>query len=104
MIVIYSMENNNDACVTKQERQPAFKVVFERLEKGIIINKDLIQSCKLKSSCLCGPVPSEIDEAIKQGQTDSEPTVIELLSNYCGLIERNNSLLRQVLDELNNAL
>ena len=88
----------------KQERQPAFQVIFERLEKGIIINKDLIQSCQLKSQRLCGQVPSEIDEELKKGTTDGDPTVIEVLHSYCNLIERNNSLLRQVLAELNNAL
>ena len=94
----------SDINQAKQERQPAFQVIFERLEKGIIINKDLIQSCQLKSQRLCGVVPSDIDEEIKKGTTDGDPTVIEVLHSYCNLIERNNSLLKQVLAELNNAL
>ena len=88
----------------KQERQPAFQSLFERLEKSIIINKDLIVSCQQKSQRLCGTVPSEIDEELKKVTTDGDPTVIEVLHSYCNLIERNNSLLRQVLAELNNAL
>ena len=88
----------------KQERQPAFQTLFERLEKSIIINKDLIESCQNKSQKLCGAVPSEIDAATKQGLSDNEPTIIEVLNSYSSLIERNNSLLRQVLQELNNAI
>jgi len=89
---------------TIREQQPAFLLIFERLEKEITINKDLIQSCKLKSRRLCGQVPSDIDEALKPSISDSEPTVIDTLNSYCGLINRNNSFLRQVLAELNNAL
>ena len=93
----------------KQERQPAFQTLFERLEKSIIINKELIESCHFKSQKLNGIVPSEIDEALKQGLSDNEPTIneptiIEVLNTYSSLIERNNSLLRQVLQELNNAI
>ena len=94
----------NEINQAKQERQPAFQSLFERLEKGIIINKELIQSCEIKSQRLCGIVPTEIDEELKKGTTDGDPTVIEVLHSYCNLIERNNSLLRQVLAELNNAL
>ena len=94
----------SDINQAKQERQPAFQVIFERLEKGIIINKELIQSCHIISQRLCGTVPSEIDEELKKVTTDGDPTVIEVLHSYCNLIERNNSLLRQVLAELNNAL
>lgn len=89
---------------TKQEKQPAFQSLFERLEKNIIINKDLIESCHVKSQKLCGIVPSEIDESLKQGISDNEPTIIEILNTYSLLIERNNSLLRQVFQELNNAI
>ena len=88
----------------KQERQPAFQTLFERLEKSIIINKELIMSCQEKSQRLCGTVPSELDESIKKDTSDSDPTIIEVLHSYCSLIERNNSLLRQVLQELNNAI
>jgi hypothetical protein len=84
--------------------QPAFKSVFERLEKSITINKDLIEACEIKSSLLCGPVPSDIDEATKSDIKDSAPTIIDTLKDACMLIERNNSLLRQVLAELNNAI
>lgn len=89
---------------TKQEMQPAFQSLFQRLEKSIIINKDLIVSCHDKSQRLCGTVPSEIDEGMKQSTSEHEPTIIEVLHSYCNLIERNNSLLRQVQQELNNAL
>ena len=88
----------------KQERQPAFQTLFARLEKSIIINKELIMSCQEKSQRLCGTVPSELDESIKKDTSDSDPTIIEVLHSYCSLIERNNSLLRQVLQELNNAI
>ena len=88
----------------KQERQPAFQVIFERLEKSIIINRDLIESCQNKSQKLCGAVTSELDESTKKDLSQNEPTIIEVLHSYCTLIERNNSALRQVNQELNNAI
>ena len=94
----------SDINQAKQERQPAFQTLFERLEKSIIINKDLIQSCQLKSQRLCGTVTSELDESTKKDLSDSDPTIIEVLHTYCTLIERNNSALRQVNQELNNAI
>ena len=94
----------SDINQAKQERQPAFQTLFERLEKSIIINRDLIESCKNKSQRLCGVVPSELDESIKKDTSDSDPTIIEVLHSYCSLIERNNSVLRQVNQELNNAI
>ena len=94
----------SDINQAKQERQPAFQTLFERLEKSIIINRDLIESCQNKSQRLCGVVPSDIDEELKKGITDGDPTVIDVLHSYCTLIERNNSALRQVNQELNNAI
>ena len=94
----------NEINQAKQERQPAFQTLFERLEKSIIINKDLIESCQNKSQRLCGAVPSELDESIKKDTSDSDQTIIEMLHSYCTLIERNNSALRQVNQELNNAI
>ena len=95
------MEGINQA---KQERQPAFQTLFERLEKSIIINRDLIESCRNKSQKLCGAVTSELDESTKKDLSENEPTIIEVLHSYCTLIERNNSALRQVNQELNNAI
>ena len=94
----------NEINQAKQERQPAFQSLFERLEKGIIINKDLIESCQNKSQKLCGAVTSELDESTKKDISENEPTIIEVLHSYCTLIERNNAALRQVNQELNNAI
>ena len=94
----------SDINQAKQERQPAFQTLFERLEKSIIINRDLIESCQNKSQRLCGVVTSELDESTKIDLSENEPTIIEVLHSYCTLIERNNSALRQVNQELNNAI
>ena len=94
----------SDINQAKQERQPAFQTLFERLEKSIFINRDLILSCQEKSQRLCGTVPSELDEGMKQSTSENDPTIIEVLHSYCTLIERNNSALRQVNQELNNAI
>ena len=88
----------------KQDKQSAFKIAFERLDKSITINKDLIQACENKSSLLCGPIPSDMNESMKEKLKDAEPTIIDSIHGYCDSIEKNNTLLRQVLAELNNAI
>jgi hypothetical protein len=86
-------------------KQPAFQMLFERLEKEININRNLIQACQLKSSSLCGPMSPDLDEHInKRDISNAQSTVIEVLNGYCDFIERNNHFLEQVLSELNNAL
>lgn len=80
-------------------KQPAFEMVFERLEKALRVNQDLITACQMKSSKLAGSVPSDKDLAIKQKE-DLENTIIMALHSYCGKLEQNNGYLDQVFREL----